>query len=165
MMGREIRRVPAGWEHPQKDGGGYQPLMDEDYESAAEAWLAALMKWERGEDAGRHDADVRYYWDWDGGPPKKEYYRPKWTDVERTHVQMYETVSEGTPVTPVFATKDELVEYLVAHGDYWDQKRGHGGWPRGAAERFVTSEWAPSLIVHVSPSGAGAVLQSPRDMA
>lgn len=34
---------------------------------------------------------------------------------------LYETVSEGTPVTPVFATADELVDHLATVGQDWDQ--------------------------------------------
>ena len=69
---------------------------------------------------------------------------------------MYETVSEGTPVTPPFATKEELVEYLIEHGDFWDQKRRKEGntimpcdpWTREQAETFVNdTEWAPSGMI------------------
>ena len=60
---------------------------------------------------------------------------------------MYETVSEGTPVSPVFETKAELVEYLVRHGDYWDQSRGDGGWDRKSAEGFVDKEWVMSGMI------------------
>lgn len=60
--------------------------------------------------------------------------------------QVWETVSEGSPVTPAFATRDELIDYLVINGDHWDQKRGDGGWSRKNAESFVAAEWAPSLI-------------------
>lgn len=55
-------------------------------------------------------------------PPEREYYR-SWKDEDATWFQVWETVSEGTPVTPPFATKEELIDYLVANGDFWDQKR------------------------------------------
>lgn len=71
--------------------------------------------------------------------------------------QVWETVSEGSPVTPAFATRDELITYLVEHGDAWDQKRGDGGWAREAAESFVGTGWAPSLI------GSPGALREPRD--
>lgn len=73
--------------------------------------------------------------------------------------QVWETVSEGSPVTPAFATRGELIDYLVAVGDAWDQKRGEGGWKREAAESFVETEWAPSLI------GTAGKLHAPRDGA
>ena len=85
-------------------------------------------------------------------------------EQEKTRLTMYETVSEGTPVTPPFATKEELVNYLVEHGDFWDQHRGHGGWSRENAEHFVQAEWAPSGIFIVSPEGKGEY-KAPRDGA
>ena len=61
--------------------------------------------------------------------------------------QVWETVSEGSPVTPVYSSAKELIEHLTAKGDIWDQKRGDGGWPKEAAENFVNNTgWAPSLI-------------------
>lgn len=71
--------------------------------------------------------------------------------------QVWETVSEGSPVTPVLPTKEALIDYLVSHGDSWDAKRGDGGWSRKAAESFVNSGWAPTMIM----SSAG--LRAPRD--
>jgi hypothetical protein len=56
--------------------------------------------------------------------------------------QMWETVSEGSPITPVFATAEGLVDHLVEHGD----RPGRGGWRREAAESFVAAGWAPSFI-------------------
>jgi hypothetical protein len=50
--------------------------------------------------------------------------------------QMWETVSEGSPVTPVFATADELVWHLVI-------EHGHS---ESGARAFVNSGWAPSMI-------------------
>lgn len=73
--------------------------------------------------------------------------------------QVWETVSEGSPVTPAFATREELVDYLVGGGDAWDRKRSDGGWTRENAESFVSAAWAPSLI---SVSGKA---HAPRDGA
>ena len=52
-----------------------------------------------------------------------------------------------SPVTPAFATKEELVEYLIAHGDYWSQYKGQPGFSRAAAEAFVKDEWVPSMVM------------------
>lgn len=168
-MGREIRRVPPDWEHPKHERCPhgtvcrpvcYRPLYDEDYDSAAEKWMGEFDKWR----AGDRDSycTEKFFWDWDGGPPSKDSYRERaWSEAEATHYQVYETVSEGTPVTPHFATKAELVDYLVKHGDFWDQQRGAGGWSRDAAEGFVGSGWAPSLMVNTS--AAGVSIREPRD--
>lgn len=160
-MGREIRRVPPNWEHPKKEDDHYQPMYDNDFDTRLAEWLAGYELWKKGE---HPDYDEKFqYWDWEGSPPDPEYYHPKW-EQEPTWYQMYETVSEGTPVTPPFATKEELVNYLVANGDFWDQRRGHGGWARENAERFVEAEWAPSGIFIVSSEGRGEY-KAPRDGA
>lgn len=158
-MGREIRMVPPNWEHPRYTEenapfdnriGEYHPLFDEDFEKQANEWFADCLLWSRGEHPDQQKdycKEYKFYWQWAGNPPDAEYYRPKWADEEMIWFQVYETVSEGTPVTPPFATKAELVDYLSTKGDFWDQKRGEGAWDRDAAEKFVGHGWAPSLIV------------------
>lgn len=61
--------------------------------------------------------------------------------------QVWETVSEGSPVTPAFATDAELIDYLVAEGDAWTQGRGDGGWTLENAVAFVSAGWAMSGIM------------------
>jgi hypothetical protein len=60
--------------------------------------------------------------------------------------QVWETVSEGSPVTPVFPTPEALIEHLAKRGDDWDRKRGDPGWGHDAAAAFVGVGWAPSMI-------------------
>lgn len=167
-MGREIRMVPANWEHPKamRHWGreDYQPMYDRHFSAAAAEWKAEFAKWEAGERPSYFDA-AEYpngleYWEWETTPPDRAYYRP-WKDEEATWFQVWETVSEGTPVTPPFETKEELVDYLATNGDFWDQKRGDGPWNRAAAERFVGAGWAPSMVVQASPTGATII--EPRD--
>jgi len=55
---------------------------------------------------------------------------------------MWETVSEGSPISPVFATDGELAQWLVDQGHSED-----------AAARFIEAEWAPSGIMCTTPSG------------
>ena len=50
-MGREIRRVPANWEHPRTTRHGreeYQPLRDRDAQSAFEEWMTEYQAWPAG---------------------------------------------------------------------------------------------------------------------
>jgi hypothetical protein len=49
--------------------------------------------------------------------------------------QIWETVSEGSPVSPVFKSKEDLVEWLVEQGT-----------ARESAEGFANSEWVPSFM-------------------
>lgn len=156
-MGREIRKVPANWKHPQRGKdkdtyarGGPQPMFDKNFDDKFAEWL---VDFDRFRANGLTDDQREYYprglADWlqdEGSPPDPAYYRP-WGDEDATWFQVWETISEGTPVTPPFATENELVDYLARHGDEWDQKRGDGPWPRKAAENFVKSGWAPTMIV------------------
>jgi hypothetical protein len=165
-MGREIRRVPANWEHPKEkkfdpfrrvENEAYKPMLDSPFAPAMREWIAGWESWERGERPSHCTGDYvdMPYWEWGGNPPNPEYYRPDWPEEEMTWFQVYETVSEGTPVTPAFATKGELVDYLVENGDFWDQKRRAEGdsfmrctpWPRKEAEAFVGVGWACSMAI------------------
>lgn len=171
-MGREIRMVIPNWEHPKRtkfnpfktrEEESYQPLHDKSYQQAAAEWRKEFAEWESGERQAylAENGEDYEYWDYNGMPPDKEYYRPDWKPEEMTWFQIYETVSEGTPVTPPFATKQELVDYLVANGDFWDQQRGDGGWSRENAERFVDVGFAMSMTV--THSAQGVEIKAPRD--
>lgn len=179
-MGRELVRVPPNWSHPKRYVQDhhlgrmeerYQPMYHErTAQEAFDEWLQKYQAWLDGEhdivllnssaEVYPKDEPYRSFCDWHGSPPDPEYYRPAWKDEERTWWQVWETVSEGTPVTPPFETRAELVEYLVTHGDFWDQRRRRDGseiacapWSRVSAEKFVYGDgWAPSLVV--SKNGA-----------
>lgn len=152
-MGREIRRVPPNWEHPRqkcehspwrggcedaKANGGkcYRPLM--------QGYAAAKAEFEKMQSEEGLQAALDYF----GNAPDANDYVPDWPESEATWFQVYETVSEGSPVTPPFATREELVEYLVKHGDFWSQQDGKSGFSRKAAEAFVMGDgWVPSMMV------------------
>lgn len=158
-MGREIRRVPADWEHPKDDMHlDYRPLFDRSYATEAREWMDKAIAWDNGTDpnCARYKAKHPFYWTWAGNPPNPKSYRPEWTS-EPTHYQMYENVTEGTPVTPHFATPGERVDYLVKSGTFWDPV----GWDRSIAERFVKAGYAPSMVMTVDSSGVK--IQTPRD--
>ena len=167
-MGREIRRVPPDWEHPrwtEDDApynslrsvvGEYRTLFDESYSEAVRRWVAGFQAFLINHPSGV-DANGCSYWEGESPPDKNHYRDREWNEEEATHYQVYETVSEGTPVTPHFATKDELVDYLVEHGDFWDQRRGDGGWTLANAKDFVEREYACSLVIK------GGEFLSPRD--
>lgn len=82
--------------------------------------------WDSEENRKRHD-------EWEQIPPP-----------DGDGWQVWETVSEGSPITPVFATADELAAYLAEYGDLWDQKRGDGGWGIKRAKAFVSVGWTMS---------------------
>lgn len=147
-MGREIRMVPEGWEHPKSERGGFQPMHDCSYQEKAQEWWDCATAYHAKDLDGLEELDVYmgdkpdevlrdhpWYWEWTGSPPDPDYYRPEFT-APADHVQMYETVSEGTPVSPVFATKGQLAQWMV------DEL----GYSEDAAAGFCESGWAPSGV-------------------
>lgn len=94
-MGREIRRVPANWQHPKNEHGKYIPMVEHITYTAEEIEQGLRDGWLKNTPPN-YGMDVM----------------PQWLDSERTHLQMYENTSEGTPISPVMATADELAHWL-----------------------------------------------------
>lgn len=122
-MGREIRRVPANWEHPKKKGN-YIPLRADSYRERAAEWDEADAKWQQGlrDDWNGgwkpREADEQHmaYAEWAGERPEEKDYMPDWAESERTHIQMYEDCTEGTPISPVMDTPEKLARWLADNG-------------------------------------------------
>lgn len=114
-MGREIRRVPKHWMHPQDSKGAYIPLHDETYDSVAKKWVEEFYLWQSGEHPEQKAMDASkqypYFWEWEE-PPQEEYYRPAY-EGPNTCYQFYENTTEGTPLSPVFETKEEMREWFL----------------------------------------------------
>jgi hypothetical protein len=161
-MGREVRKVPPNWKHPQsKRHSGLQPMHDQTFTHAANEWKESFRKWYAGEDDARtkhkHESGRDYeYWEWAGEPPDADYYRP-WEDAEATWYQCWETVTEGTPRTPPFATIEELESWLAEYGDNMTQIPGCG-WGIKAAHNFCNARWMPSMIIDSAGVHSGADL-------
>lgn len=161
-MGREIRRVPANWQHPKyktmrmrRDGlreiETYKPLLGRSFSDDAQEWDDEKAAWDRGDRPDYFDAE-KYgpisFENWSGDRPTPEWYVPYDTHGDLPWWQMYETVSEGTPVTPAFATPDELIEHLATVGEIHEDGTGDGPWLRERAAAFVLREKsAPSFII------------------
>ena len=149
-MGRECRRVPPTWEHPRDESGKYIPLYDQDFQTSAEEWKEGFCQWEAGFSRdvlgeGFEPRDPRIedgeFWEYHGSPPEREYYRPRWTDEEATHYQMYETTSEGTPISPVFATPEEVARWCADNGAsaFGSQTASYEAWLEVARGRSTVS--------------------------
>lgn len=116
-MGREIRLVASSWEHPKRnDTDSYQPQMSGAYfKSAMEDYETALSEWNEHPEPGEtFETWTRYS---ESGPEEK-WYMPDWSEDEKTHMQMYENTSEGTPISPVFRRDqpDEMATWLFENG-------------------------------------------------
>ncbi|TGR71396.1 hypothetical protein EN837_08250 [bacterium M00.F.Ca.ET.194.01.1.1] len=142
-MGREVRRVPADWQHPRyteenaphgRAVGRYIPMFDGGYAEAAADFL------EKANAEGLQEA-IDYY----GEAPKQENYMPDWPQEQRTHLMMYEDTTEGTPISPAFATPEELARWLTDTGasSFGDQTASYEAWLRVAKGGF-----APSAVLY-----------------
>lgn len=152
-MGREIRRVPANWEHPKNAAGHYVPLHD-GFNKRLAAWDEENTKWQEGlrRDYGDDKdtwvpVDAKYigtpFSEWDGERPDQKDYMPDWPEAERTHIQMYETCTEGTPISPVCATPEECARWLA------DNEASAFGHMTATYEQWLATckrGWAPSAI-------------------
>lgn len=148
-MGREIRKVPKGWEHSRDQHGKYKPMFEEPYIDALKEWKQNDRLWK----LGKHPDQINYpegtkdctYADWAGDIPRKAYYNPsKWSDEQANCYQMYENVSEGTPVSPVFEQLKDLEDWLV------ETK----GYDRSYAKQFCEEGSAPTFVAQVSIDNA-----------
>ena len=65
------------------------------------------------------------------------HLEPLWhmPEQQKSCFQIYQNVSEGTPISPIFRSDEELCEWMVAHGES----------PEVAAQ-FVKVGHAPSLV-------------------
>ena len=143
-MGRQIRRVPMGWQHPKDVRGHYKPLHDKTHEDRMREYEADKARFEADpeEQAIARSCGCLTFAQWDGEPPDPEYYRPKWDEGVTLGYCFYENVTEGTPLSPVFETPEQLVEWLI-------QKEGLR--PE-AARSFVSRGWASTLVLRPGQS-------------
>lgn len=168
-MGREVRMVPPDWKHPKEDkdngrGMQYIPLLAGDFDEALAEWLAdlkahppelVLQKWEEGytrpypRDAEWQNLDPKHVgmsaWEYYGGEPGPDpwSFMPKFPEGTATHLMMYEDTSEGTPISPAFATPEELARWLA---DNNASAFGNDGAPYEAWLATIKQGWAFSMV-------------------
>ncbi len=132
-MGREVRRVPMNWHHPRDERGDYIPLR-EGYSSRLADWSAERRLW-----AGDTVSFVAYY----GECPDAMDYMPEWSGEEAVGWQMYEDVTEGTPVSPVMESPEALARWLA------DNNTSAFGRHTATYEewlKMIGKGWAPSMV-------------------
>lgn len=107
--------------------------------------------------------DLKYFAEWNGDPPAVERFNPHtWKKSDTPAYQVYENVSEGTPISPVFNHIKEVQRWVVEQG---------GLSPVAAAE-FCELRWAPTAIFRLKaqtdhlgdqpfPAPAGKQQQTP----
>ena len=125
-MSREVRPVALDWEHPRREGT---------YSDGSTRYVGL-----RSREALRFNQQdyAEHPGDWDG-PPDPADYMPELPEGTPYGWQLYETVSEGSPLSPVFATKDELAEWMSSPA------AGRDRVSPSVAANFVAEGWAPSF--------------------
>lgn len=152
MMGRSVRMVPADWEHPKDGNGNFIPLHSRSFDEAEREWNEGHAKWQEGLrddwNGGWKAIEPEYqgmsFTEWHGERPNPDHHMPSFTDDQRTHLMMYEDTSEGTPISPAFATPEELARWLADNG------ASAFGRNTAAYERWLPvckGGWAPSMVV------------------
>ena len=99
MGHRELRPVPLDWEHPREPGT---------YSDGSPRYRALFSRATLREDMRYYEEHPEDADDWKYDP---ERYMPEIPEGTPLGWQLYETTSEGTPVSPVCATLEELAEW------------------------------------------------------
>lgn len=108
----------------RSDGVQHKPLLGHSYPKRLLEWEEGKRQWARGLRFNYaeekwvllDDVGVDTWEEWEGDRPDPDDYMPDWPEAERTHYQMYETCSEGTPISPVTDSPEKLACWLADHG-------------------------------------------------
>jgi hypothetical protein len=139
MLSREVRRVPLDYEPPRNSHGHVQPVFDRFYVDALREWEEEKRRWDAGErpDYFRPEQYPNGipFEDYHGEMPDPAYYYPgeRWPRGAVLGIRMYESVTEGTPIS-------------IAHPDTPEGRRTmarelafHGG--GGIADGMTFDDW------------------------
>ncbi len=140
-MGRQLRRVPLDFDWPLN-------IM----------WPGlSLLPCGNNCDRCRHFARLAKVACSDDGCPECNIDPPKGDGY-----QLWETVTEGSPISPVFATPENLARWLVANDTSITQSTTYEQWLK-----FIKGDgWAPSMMFspkHGLESGVSAVTRDGGD--
>jgi len=128
-MGREVRPVALDWEHPCEPGT---------YSVGSPRYVGLCSR-----------ENLRFRLEWNAEHPDDEDaqepvdpadYMPEIPEGTPYGFQLHETVSEGTPLSPVFATKELLAEWMSS------PEAGREQVAPAVAAKFVSEGWAPSFF-------------------
>lgn len=109
---------------PKNKHGEYKAQHEGCYHKAFDEWVEERNKWNEGyrldwTQDGRvfipkdiKDKNLSFE-DWTGEAPDSRYYMKQFPENEKTHLMMFETCSEGTPISPAFKTEEELAKWLA----------------------------------------------------
>src|SRR5690606_21684836 len=123
------------------------PLLDCSFAAATEEWDQENASWSKGEHAEQVACPEwagAAFEEWHGTRPDSSCYMPDWPSSERTHYQMYETISEGTPISTVKESPEALARWLA------DNHANAGAGSTASYEawlRVCRGGWAPTGVI------------------
>ncbi len=133
-MARELRIVSKDWVHPKTEDGRYIPLLANTYSEDLMEWHHRKRSWEQGliiVDGSKlrektNEEKGLTFESFYGEIPNPGSYMPLFDKAKRTHLQIYENTSEGTPLSPVFSKNDFelLLEWASKHLYIFAYKKG-----------------------------------------
>ena len=130
-MIREMRMVSEDWKHPKNDKGKYEPLQ------SVENWLSSGRYYqEYPENYVGERQDIDFF--------NLKDYMPLTPLEERPLLMMYETCTDGTPISPAFKTPEELAHWLADNG------ASSFGSMTATYEQWLSTckaGWAPSAVI------------------
>ena len=109
-MKRQVRKVAKDWAHP-KVNGFYIPLVPGGYIAARAFWTDMFARFIKAKPT--HPNPLVEFRGIYGDIPQPWQFMP---DAGGDHYQMYETITAGTPISPVHTSVGELVCWLVDNG-------------------------------------------------
>lgn len=101
MGHREVRPVPLDWEHPAEGT----------YPDGKPRYIGLHSRADLRWSITYYDEHPEYADEWEYDPAD---YMPEIPEGTPYGFQLYETTSEGTPVSPVFGTLEELAQWCEA---------------------------------------------------
>lgn len=143
-MGREVRKVPQDWNHPVDRQGDFVPLFGDSYAEDRRRWEEDKRLWDQRALPGVSDEEYDAYTfeDYDGGAPDPARYMPDWPAKARTHYVMYETTTEGTPLSPGFDSPEKLARWLADNAAN-----------AGCGRTATYEQWLEMIRIGSSPTG------------
>jgi hypothetical protein len=141
-MSREVKRVPIGFDWPiRKVWWGYilEPVRCEYCNGTGKESQKHIMGFLNV------DGSIRVTWESDGCPccdGEGACYH-KVEVPQGPGFQMWETTTEGSPMSPAFATPEELAKWLV------ENNAGAFGYETATYEQWlamIKKGWAPSMV-------------------
>lgn len=167
-MSRHIRLVPLDFRHPtyreRAEQLGVDLTVDEMHADCLQPMRDQTQAQEAAEaeawHAGTHpEYNGRWTWEqWAGGATDPRHLRPEWPEGAVMGIQLYETVSDGTPLPgcPIFAnTKEgfaELCEWAAANcSTFGPMNSGFNASAEGWAAMLRPDGLGVETVVHGTP--------------